>query len=117
MTLPNSSPALGENIKSGFARLAENIEFIERQEEDGMIGACRELAARCRTVADGVSPRSDKAEQEHRENVDYGMRMARQRNDLLAVLFAPEDARREIFEWLCEHSDVPELYRNDHAGV
>lgn len=115
MTLPNSSPALGENIKSAFARLAENIEWISRQEEDEMIDGADELAARCHAAADGVPPRSEQAEQEHRERVDYGMRMARQRNDLLAVLFSPEETRRELFDWLCGHSDVPEIYRNDYA--
>lgn len=108
MTLPNSSPALGENIKNGFARLEQNLRCIDHPHAEL-------LADRCALVADGLPPRSDNAEQEHRERVDYGMRMARQRNDLLAVLFSSEEERRELFDWLCEHSDVPELYRNDYV--
>lgn len=122
MTLSNSSPALGENIKSGFARLAENLRFLaheamEVRDQPELAVCLGQLAARCEGVADGVPPRSDAAEQKHREWIDNGMRMRRQRDDLLAVLFSPEEKRRELFDWLCEHSDVPELYRSDYAGV
>jgi hypothetical protein len=110
MTLPNSSPRSEEELKSGFARLTENLRSIDHPD-------AKVLADRCERLTDGIPPRSDEVEQEHREKVDYGMRMARQRNDLLAVLFSPEEDRRAMFDWLCAHSDVPELYRNDYAKV
>jgi hypothetical protein len=107
MTLPNSSPALGENIKSGFARLAENLRAIDDPD------ACV-LRQRCEEIADGVPPRNDEAERRRQKNYEHVARMDWERRCLLSVLFKPLPQRQAEFNRLCEHSDVPQLYIDDY---